>query len=63
MKKKRFAVLSRDQFERLSLSERQAYIRRQGSAIQSANKEFSALVELNRILLGNARKLRRRAKS
>ena len=56
--KKCFSVLSKAQFERLSPSERIEYIRRQGIAIRTANKHFGALVELNRILLENARKRR-----
>jgi hypothetical protein len=53
-----FRMLSRPEFARLSAAERDAYIRAASVAVSANSNDVRALVELNRVLLENAKERR-----
>jgi hypothetical protein len=53
-----FRMLSKQEFARLSAEERAAYIRAASAAVNANSSEVRALVEMNRVLLENAKERR-----
>ena len=53
-----FRVLSGQEFARLSAAERDAYVRAAAVAVSANSSEVRSLVEMNRVLLENAKERR-----
>jgi hypothetical protein len=54
-----FRVLSKDEFTALSAEERSKYIQSVSAAVHALSEEVRGLVELNKVLLENAKERRR----
>lgn len=53
-----FRLLSKQEFARLGADRRSAYLRAASAAISTNSSEVRALVEMNRVLLENAKERR-----
>ena len=53
-----FRMLSKQEFARLSAAERDVYIRAAAAAVNANSNDVRALVEMNRVLLENAKERR-----